>query len=250
MKEHYQKQLRFALVLIFWLLVWQGIAMIINKEILVPTPIVVLERLGVLISENYFWLAIGTSLFRVALGLIIGTIVGIIIAFLTYKFKTASALLKPVMHFAKATPVASFIILAIIWINVGNVPILTSALIVLPTIWANVEKGLYSIDKSHLELAKAFKMSRPKILSKIVIPSVKPYFLAAMNVAVGMAWKAGIAAEVIAPYKESIGAALYNSKIYLETTDLFAWTLLVVLLSILVEKFILFLIKREGRFHA
>ena len=88
------------------------------------------------------------------------------------------------MHFAKATPVASFIILAIIWINVGNVPILTSALIVLPTIWANVEKGLYSIDKSYLELAKAFKMSRPKILRKIVIPSVKPYFLAAMNVAV------------------------------------------------------------------
>ena len=89
-------------------------------------------------------------------------------------------------------------------------------------------------------------MTKRDIFFKIEIPSIKPFFLAAVNSAMGMAWKAGIAAEVICPYKYSIGTALHDSKIYLETTELFAWTAVTVILSVLLEKLVLSVVRKGG----
>ena len=121
---------------------------------------------------------------------------------------------------------------------------LTSMLVVIPAVWANVEKGILSTDKDLLVMAHGFSVPKSRILSGIYIPTVRPYFLAAVNSAMGMAWKAGVAAEVICPYKDSIGTALHDSKIYLETAELFAWTAVTVLLSVLLEKTVLALIKK------
>ncbi|MBR2004822.1 MAG: ABC transporter permease subunit, partial [Thermoguttaceae bacterium] len=116
----------------------------------------------------------------------------------------------------------------ILWLSVENVPIFTAVLIVLPTVWANTEKGILSVDKDLIQMGKAFGLSRSEVFIRIKLPSVKPYFVAALNSAVGMAWKAGIAAEVICPYKDSIGSALHESKITFETVDTFSWTAAVV----------------------
>ena len=183
-------------------------------------------------------------------GFLLGSAVGMLMAVLTAKSRLASLFLRPLLSLIKATPVASFIILAVIWLEFGKVPVLTSMLVVIPTIWANVEKGILSTDKKLLIMAHGFSVPESRILSGIYIPTVRPYFLAAVNSAMGMAWKAGVAAEVICPYKNSIGTALYNSKIYLETTELFAWTAVTVLLSVLLEKAVSALIKKGERRHA
>ena len=167
-------------------------------------------------------------------------------AVLTAKSPVLKSLLSPLLHTVKATPVASFIILAVIWLSVGKVPVLTALLVVLPGVWANVESGILSVDPKLIEMGKAFKMTKRDIFFKIEIPSIKPFFLAAVNSAMGMAWKAGIAAEVICPYKYSIGTALHDSKIYLETTELFAWTAVTVILSVLLEKLVLSVVRKGG----
>lgn len=245
-----KKALTYAVSAAFWLLVWQGIHLWIGKDILIPSPLSVLQKLFEFFGEWEFWLSVGTSLFRVISGLLLGTVLGIIIAVLTAKSGFLKTLFSPVLHIIKATPVASFIILAILWLKVENVPIFTSMLIVLPAVWANVEKGILSVDPMLTQMGKAFCLSRKELFFRITVPSVKPFFIAAMNSAVGMAWKAGIAAEVICPYRDSIGSALHDSKIYFETVDTFAWTVTVILLSVVFEKLILALSAKGGRKNA
>ena len=245
-----KKALTYAVSAVFWLLVWQGVHLWIGKDILIPSPLSVLQKLLEFFGEWEFWLSVGTSLFRVISGLLFGTVLGIAIAVLTAKSSFIKALFSPVLHIIKATPVASFIILAILWLRVENVPIFTSMLIVLPAVWANIEKGILSVDPMLMQMGKAFCLSKKELFFRITVPSVKPFFIAAMNSAVGMAWKAGIAAEVICPYRDSIGSALHDSKIYFETVDTFAWTVTVILLSVVFEKLILALSAKGGRKNA
>lgn len=245
-----KKYFTYAVSAVFWLLVWQGIHLWIGKDILIPSPLSVLQKLFEFFGGWEFWLSVGTSLFRVISGLLLGTVLGIIIAVLTAKSNFIKTLFSPVLHIIKATPVASFIILAILWLKVENVPIFTSMLIVLPAVWANVEKGILSVDPMLMQMGKAFCLSKKELFFRITVPSVKPFFIAAMNSAVGMAWKAGIAAEVICPYRDSIGSALHDSKIYFETVDTFAWTVTVILLSVVFEKLILALSAKGGRKNA
>ena len=235
---------------VFWIVLWQVIHMIIGQSILIPSPLSVFLRLCEFITLGEFWISVATSLFRVLSGLFLGTVLGIVLAVLTAKVPLLKALFSPALHIVKATPVASFIILAILWLSVENVPVFTAMLIVLPAIWANTEKGILSVDKKLLEMGKVFKLSQKESFLRITVPSVKPFFIAALNSAVGMAWKAGIAAEVICPHGKSIGAALQDSKIYFETVDTFAWTAAVVILSVLLEKLLLHFTSKGGRFHA
>lgn len=220
---------------------WHCVHLAVGENILVPSPLSVLKRLFELCGESTFWLSVLVSLSRVVSGLFIGTVLGIFLAVLTANFSVLKNLFSPLLHIIKATPVASFIILAILWLNVENVPVFTAVLIVLPTVWANTEKGILSVDEKLLEMGKTFGLSPFESFFRITVPSVKPFFNAALNSAVGMAWKAGIAAEVISPHGKSIGSALHDSKIYFETADTFAWTAAVILFSVLLEKAILYI---------
>ena len=235
---------------VFWIILWQIIHLFIAQNILVPSPFSGFKRLLELCAESSFWGSVLISLSRVVSGLVLGTVLGIFLAVLTAKSTVLKSLFAPVLHIIKATPVASFIILAILWLSVENVPSFTAMLIVLPAIWANTEKGILSVDKKLLEMGKAFRLSKKQIFFRITVPSVKPFFNAALNSAVGMAWKAGIAAEVICPHGKSIGAALHDSKINFETTDTFAWTVAVIILSVLLEKAILRLTSERRKSNA
>lgn len=245
-----KKRLSYALSAVFWIALWEALYLAVGESILVPSPLSVFKRLTELCAESSFWLSVAVSLFRVISGLFLGTVLGIILAVLTAKSNLFRSFLSPALHVIKATPVASFIILAILWLSVENVPAFTSMLIVLPTVWANTEKGILSVDKDLLQMGKAFGLSGKESFFRITVPSVKPFFSAALNSAIGMAWKAGIAAEVICPHKYSIGSALHDSKIYLETVDTFAWTAVVVLLSVLLEKAVIRLTAKGGRKNA
>ena len=157
------------------------------------------------------------------------------------------ALFSPVMTLVKSTPVASFIILALVWLGRGTVPVFIAALMVLPVVWANVSAGLAGIDPQLLELARVYRLPRARVLRRIAWPSVLPHLCAALRSALGLGWKAGIAAEVLTVPPYSIGKRIYEAKLYLETTELFAWTAAVVLVSLLIERLLLRLVDSLGR---
>lgn len=235
----------------FWLIVWQLASMYIAQEILLVSPVSTCKAFLRLCGTAKFYQAVLGSFGRILAGFSLGTLLGVALAALSYAFEGVRILLAPMMTIIKATPVASFVILALIWISSKNLSVLMSFLMVLPITYANVLQGLNGADPKLLEMAQVFRMRPFDRVRAILAPAAFPYLLAAARLSLGMCWKAGIAAEVIGQPKNSIGSALQQAKVYFNTPDLFAWTLTVILLSLGFEKLVLLLADRlqsgEGR---
>ncbi len=240
---------RFA-VLAFWLIVWALAARAVGQELLLPSPVQTARELVHLARSAAFWLTVGRSVLRVLTGILTAVLLGVLLAFLTHRSPLLRALFAPLMTLVKSTPVASFIILALVWLGRSTVPLVIAALMVLPVVWSNVSQGLSDVDPQLLELAEVYRLPVLRVLKRITWPSVLPHLRAALRSALGLGWKAGIAAEVLTVPPESIGKRIYEAKLYLETTELFAWTAAVVLVSLGIERLLLRLVERgEGR-HA
>lgn len=232
--------------LLFWLAVWETAALLIGKSLLLPTPVETGKRLVSLASTGTFWEASFASLGRILLGSAIGILLGTIPAVLAAVLPPLGTLLSAPITVIRATPVASFILLVMFLAKTSSVPVVISALMVIPIVWSSVRTGISKIDPSLSEAAKLYRLSPLKRLRLFYIPGVLPYFTSAVVTALGLAWKAGIAAEVISLPKVAIGRYLYQSKLYLETADLFAWTAVVILFSVCIEALLKALLRKGG----
>ena len=229
------KLLTALLSVALWLLVWQLAAQRMNQHLLLPAPITVARRLCELVITPKFWQYTLRSLMRVIGGIVTGVGIAILVSALTAAFRPVEILLSPVITVIKSTPVASFIILAMLWIADDTLPVFISFLMVFPVVWANLHTALRSIPAPYHDLSRIYRLPLGRRIRRIYAPYALPYFLSACRSSLGLAWKAGIAAEVIALPALSIGKQLNESKLYLETIDLFAWTVVVVLLSLALE---------------
>lgn len=227
------------LATLFWVAAWHILALTVGNTLLLPTPLQVLRRLWELMQTAPFWQITAASIGRILLGAVLAVALGVVLAVMTTASTLADALVSPVMTAVQATPVASFAILVLIWLERDWVPVLICAMMVLPVMWSNVCAGIRETDRQLLELAKVYRLQKLQVLRRIYVPSVLPYFRAACGSALGLGWKAGIAAEVLTVPKASMGRMISESKLYLLTEDLFAWTLAVVVLSLLLQRIIL-----------
>ena len=223
------------LVLIFWLIIWMLVSFRINSELLFPSPLSVVKAFAELVVTPSFWITTLFSLLRVVIGIFVSLVLGSLLAVITESSGILKALLSPILSVIKATPVASFIILALLWLNRNFLPLFITALIVIPIVWSNVSEGIKSVDKDLIEVTKIYDFKFKDRFFKLYLPSVAPFFMAACRSSLGMAWKAGISAEVLSTPQRAIGTELYFSKTYFETPSLFAWTLVVIILSIIIE---------------
>lgn len=242
-----QKWLKTTVVLIFWVMVWQIIYLLVNKEILVASPVSVLSRLVEISSASKFWITILYSVARILLGFGLSIFFGVSFAVASSYSRVVKAIFSPLLTAIKSTPVVSFIILVLIWVKSSYIPILISFMMVLPIFWENIQNGIENTDKKLLEMAKVYSITTVKKLKMIYIPSVRPYFLSSCNIGLGFAFKSGIAAEVIAGTGVSIGKRIYESKVHLNTVDLFLWTIVVILISTILEQGIGTITRQEVR---
>ena len=216
---------------VFWLGAWQLAAWGVGRELLLPGPGAVVRSLISLAGTADFYLSAGATLWRVFLGLAWGTAAGTALAFLTHFFPWADAIASPAVRVVRATPVVSFILLVYLWVARSAIPWVIAGLMVLPVVWGSLTAGLDSMDGKLLEMGRAYRFSRWKLLRLIYLPSLRPHFSAGLLTAFGLAWKSGVAAEVLCPPSRAIGSRLQQAKLGLETADLFAWTLAIVALS-------------------
>ena len=238
----------------FWLGVWQFGAWFIDlsmngkgNELLLPYPTTVVNTLLELGQTPEFWMNTGASLGRILVGMVLGTLFGLLLAAITCLSPIADELLSPAIKVIRATPVASFILLVLLWVYRDWVPVVIAALMVLPVVWGNVSRGIRETDPQLLELAKAYRFSRGKTLRLIYLPSLQPYLISAITTSMGLAWKSGAAAEILCLPKRSIGTQIYNTKYYFEIPELFAWTATVVTLSLLMEWWLTAFLNRVQR---
>ena len=230
-----RKILQTALIALIYLAIWEAVSLLVGKELLLPSPLSTLSRLAVLLTQGETWLYAGLTLLRIMTGYAVGVLLGVLLAVLTARSAFAEALLSPLRAIVKASPVTSFILLALLWLSSDMVPLVISVLMVVPMVWTATAEAILQTDPRLVEMGRLFGLTRWQIVKKVFVPSVLPQFLAACTTSLGFAWKSGVAAEIIALPKQSIGYMLYQSKLRIETPDLFAWTILIVALSMLLE---------------
>lgn len=223
----------------FWLLVWQLIAVCVHNNILLVGPVKTLQTFFSCLVTAAFWRSIWFSFSRICAGFFLAMALGILTGALSCRFRIIGEFLEPPIQFMKSIPVASFVILALIWTGSKNLSILISFLVVYPILHISTVSGLKSTDPKLLELAQIFFVPFWKKVFYLYRPALSPYLISACKSALGMAFKSGIAAEVIGVPDFSIGANLYEAKIYLDTASLFSWTLSIIILSTVFEKILL-----------
>lgn len=233
------------LAVLFWIVIWQAASMIVNKEMLLASPFAVIGALFQLAVKADFWQSIFNSYINIVGGFGLAILFGVLFAVGSYMSFLFQEMITPLINITKTTPIASFIILALLWVEPSGLSILIAFLMVVPVIYTNVLHGLINTDRKLLEMAKVFRMDWSKKIRYIYIPEVMPYFVSSCSVGLGFCWKSGIAAEIIGLPKNTIGENLYEAKLYLMTKELFAWTFVIIGISVIFEKIIIWLLKKS-----
>ena len=251
MKKTIQRAAITVAALLFWILVWYFVAEKIDLPLVLPSPKTVFPKLLLLLGSAEFYPILFTSFWHITVGFLAGIALGFLLGFAAYYLSSFRALISPLMAIIRATPVASFILVVLFWMEKETVPTFISLLMVLPIVWQNTILGLEKRDPSLSEMAKVYSLGRVKTFIRIDLPQVFGFVISAGKTGLGLAWKAGVAAEVLALPKASVGYMIYNAKMYLEMEELYAWTVAIILFSVLFEKLFFFLLKerRPGYAH-
>lgn len=241
---HSKYILKPLLIALFWLAVWQGLAFMAHNPIFLASPAEALSALARLLPRADFWRTVGYSCGRIFTGYLLALAAGLLLGALCHALPPLGELLSPALRLMRAVPVAAFVILALLWVGSRRLTALVVFVIAMPVLYAGVRAGLGQADPAMLEVARVFRIGPLRRARHIYRPALMPHLASAMTVSVGLAWKSGVAAEVIGICEHSIGERLYTAKLYLETADLFAWTAVIVLLSYLSEKLLALLLRR------
>ena len=218
------------------LAVWQIASMFVGQEILLASPLAVLKTLAQIVATKSFWSTVLFSTLRILAGFLAAFAAGVILGVIASRFEWVKILLRPFMVCIRSVPVASFIVLSLIWMSASQLTTFVCFLACLPAVYNNVAEGIANVDPAQKEAALNLGAGWLKTVRAVILPNIEPYLAAAVSTACGMAFKAGVAAEVVAIVSGSIGEQIYMSKVYFETAGLFAWTIVVVALSFVFEK--------------
>lgn len=240
-KKHRKVLLQGAAAALFWILIWEILSLFIGSALILPSPLLTIQTLAKMMTEPDFFSILLVTLVRVFGGIIGSCFLAFVLGIISGLYEPVRILFQPFASVTRTLPVVSVIILINLWISSGWVPLVVTFLMCFPIVWSNTVTGILQTGSSLLEMAEVFGVSQRKCLTGIYLPSVKPYFKTAVMNAVGMSWKATVTAEVLANARPSVGMSLYYAKVYLETPRLFAWTLLLILISLILEKLTRFL---------
>ena len=230
------------IAVIFALLVWQIAGMLVGQQLLLASPASVFAELAKLFVTADFWSRVALSTLRIAAGFVIAFAAGLIAAVLADRFEWVKTLIWPFALTIKSVPAASFIVLALIWFRSGRVVSFVCFMASFPVIYNNILEGLGNVDRDLVESAQTLGAGWLRIIRSVSLPEITPYLKAAVSTGCGMSFKAGAAAEVLAVISGSIGEQIYMSKVYFETAGLFAWTLVIIMLSYAAEKLFILLL--------
>lgn len=241
------KQIRTILVIGFYLLIWEFGAARVSSSLILPSPRETIKTLLELMPKEVFRLAVGTTVARIIAGVGLSMGAGIVLGVASSLNRKLLYLIEPLIGLVKAIPVVSVSILILLWFDENLAPVAVCFLLCFPPIWSNTFEGMSTVDSKKLEMAKVYQVDMLSVLRNIYLPHLSPYILSGLSISIGLGWKSTVTAELLSSAPYAMGRMIYNSKIYLETTELFAWTATVIILSILMEKGVKGLIEKRSK---
>ena len=244
MKTTTSSKLRIIIPVVVYLIIWEALALYIDSRVLLVSPVKVVVRLFELMKSTPFWQSICFSLLRIFLGLVLAIGLSLISGISSAKSRIVKDMLEPLIMTMKATPVASIVILVLIWVSSRNLSLVISFMMVFPVMHTSLYEGIINVYPRLLEMADVYGVGTMKRIRYIYLPQIASYFESGITISLGLCFKSGIAAEVIAIPDGSIGEKLYEAKLYLATADLFAWTVAIIILAKVFEKVLLFIVRK------
>lgn len=239
--------LKKAAIIVFWLVVWELLDHIVDNRLVLAGPIRTVQALCEQVVMPDFWLIVGASFGRIVLGFLLSFVVGFLLALISCRVRLFRDFVEPLISLLRTIPVASFIILLLIWVGNQALTVFLAFFIVLPLIYTNMVTGFESVDKQMLEMAHVYGLSKWRTFLYVYRPAFMPFLLSSTKISLGMTWKSGIMAEVLATPKPSIGREMATARTFLDTPDLLAWTVVVMVASVLFEKLFMALLHRANR---
>lgn len=227
---------RKVLIWSFYFILWQGIAMMVNQSIILPSFFDVLSRLILILSDSSFYNHLFITLFRVVLGTLSAFILSFIFAFLSYDFKWVGQALKPLVLVTKTIPNITYILLVLIWFSREMSVFFVTFLILFPVLYTQISTGLFGINPEHLELLKLYPETYFHRLTKVIIPLIKIPLFEGLKGALSLGFKVGVMAEILGQVQPGLGYLMHIARMNFETVDLFAYTTIMILVVIIIEK--------------
>jgi NitT/TauT family transport system permease protein len=130
---------------------------------------------------------------------------------------------------------AIWAIFAIIWFGISDATtIFVVFMTAMPLIITNVWQGTRTVNSDFIELAQALRMPRRKVMTKIYLPTILPYFFSGSRLAFGFSWRVSLVAETIGS-SSGVGYRLRQAADLIRTDQVFAWTLTLVILMAGIE---------------
>ena len=239
--------LKKAAIIMFWLVVWELLDRIVDNRLVLAGPLRTVQALSEQVVQPDFWMICGASFGRIVLGFLLSFAVGFLLALLACRVSLVRDFVDPIISLLRTVPVVSFIIMLLIWVGNQALTVFLAFFIVLPLIYTNMVTGFESVDRQMLEMAKVYRLSKWRTFLFIYRPAFMPFLISSSKISLGMTWKSGIMAEVLATPALSIGKEMATARTFLDTPDLFAWTVVVMVLSVLFEKIFMELLRRANR---
>jgi len=221
---------------LFWITVWQYASMLMGQRLLLVSPFAVGGTLLEQITQLSFWETILYSMHRILAGFFLATFLGVALATLSARYQALRILLHPLNAVITATPVVSFIMLALVWMSSRSLSMFISFLMVFPVLYTSALTGIQSVDVKLMEMAHVFRIPKWRRVIYIYLPDILPHLISAWSVSMGLSFKSGVAAEVLGQASGTIGDRLYRARLYLDTAELFAWTVVIIAVSVSVER--------------
>lgn len=248
-KNLFKKIIKAICIATFWILIWEVASRVVSRnnqllKLILPSPFTVFKKWFEIAFTKEFLKSEFLTLSRIFTGYALGVISGVLLGILTHISNIICSLVSPILKIIRAIPVVAIIILLYLFFDSSALPVIIVTLMVVPLIWQTVLDGLNNTDKSLIEMGTVFSLSKSKMLFGIKIPQITPTLITSCTNALGLAWKSGVAAEVICLPKISLGTVLWQSKGNVNYDEVYAITLTVVVLSIIIEFLLKYLCKK------
>jgi len=235
------KLLHLAMFFAFWYLISLS-----TSPIVFPGPVEVLKALKSIILSGLFFKEVGITFFRGVTGIVFSFLLGSTLGVVMGISGRVSAVVKPYLLFLQATPVISWLMLALLWFDTGIVPFFVIVFSIFPIITLTIQEGVLRVDEKLLEMAKIYEVGLKNVLIGIYLPSITGYILSSLRIVVGVAFKIAVMAEVLAHPGNGIGEKMSWARINIETPEIVAWTIIIIGITYLADKFLFFLLKGRG----
>lgn len=230
----------------FWLAAWMLVAALVAQPLILPGPGAVVAALLRLVCDTGTWAILAGSGARILGGLALAAVCGGVLAGVSSRSRAFARLVAPALSFVKATPVACVVVLLLIWLGSARVSIAAVFLMALPGVYFSLVEGLTQADKPLKQMFRLHGVRGWRLFCAHTWREVLPFVLSCAKAAIGMSWKAGVAAELIGMATGTVGERIYQAKLLIETADLLAWTVLVVAASWACERVLVWLLQASG----